>query len=80
MFDEAYLDGQEVALNEVLNKVLLKEERCPVDVCRFQAKTFFTYLLTFKAKDDLYFSYSCYDGKRSAMMHIFSFADDIWSP
>ena len=80
LFEHAYLDGQEIPLMEHIEKVVTQEERCPVDVGRLQAKTFFTYLLTFKAKEDLYFSYSCYDGKRSALIPMFAFTNDIWSP
>ena len=80
LFEHAYLDGQEVALMEQIGKIVTQEETCPVNVDRFQTKTFFTLFLTLKGKDDLNFSYSCYNGKRSESMHMFAFTNDIWSP
>ena len=44
---------------------------CPIDVKRLEPDVFLTYLLSVKRPDGSYFSFSCYDGKRSALMHLF---------
>ena len=79
LFGGVYEAGQEVALMECIEKVVVQEERCPLNLNTFKAKVFFTYLLSYKTKTDLFFSYSCYDGKRSALMHLMSFTTEVWS-
>ena len=45
---------------------------CPVDLKKLQTDVFLTYLLSVKRGDGSFFSFSCYDGKRSALMHLVS--------
>ena len=44
-----------------------------------QANTdvFLTYLLPIKRSNNKYFSFSCYDGKHSAFMHLMAQSDQI---
>jgi len=63
--NEAYLGGQNVALIEEISKIIIVEEEFPIDPSSF--------LMTFKNSDGHYFSFSTYDGKRSALMHMMKF-------
>ena len=71
--NEAYLGGQNVALIEEISKIIIVEEECPIDPRKFQAVVFFSFLMTFKNSDGHYFSFSTYDRKRSALMHMMKF-------
>ena len=78
-FQSAYIQGQEVYLIQVIEQVVIHDEVCPLNLKVMTAKTFFTYILSYKTQGGLFFSFSCYDGKRSAFMHLLSFSSEIWS-
>ena len=78
LFKDAREKGQDVYLKQVIEDVIVKEEKCPLNLAMFKANSFFSYILTYKAKDGNFFSYSCYDGKRSALMHMLNFSSDFW--
>ena len=71
--NEAYFGGQEPALLEAISTMIFDEEICPIDPHKFEAVGFFAFLMTFKSASEHYFSYSTYDGKRSALMHMMKF-------
>ena len=79
MFQLALVNGEDKGLVDIIEKVVMDQEICPLNVDTFKAKTFFTYLLSFKTTLDRFFSYSCYDGKRSALMHLINLSDVLWS-
>ena len=43
---------------------------CPFDLDLVKTDVFLTYLLSLKREDGTFFSFSCYDGKRSAFTHL----------
>lgn len=71
--NEAYNGGQDIGVLEEIEKIIVVEEACPVDPRKFEAVVFFSFLMTFKNSDGLYFSFSTYDGRRSALMHMIKF-------
>ena len=79
MFQLALVNGEDKGLVDIIEKVVMDQEICPLKVETFKAKTFFTYLLSFKTTFDRFFSYSCYDGKRSALMHLINLSGVLWS-
>ena len=50
---------------------------CPFYVQQVNIDVFLTYLLSVKRSNNKYFSFSCYDGKRSAFMHLMAQSDQI---
>ena len=75
-FLESYKSVKEVEEKKLFVKFVkesLEMSRvCPIDIKAFKVEVFMTYLLSLKRSDGNFFSYSCYDGKRSALMHLFS--------
>ena len=57
MFQLALVNGEEKGLIEVIEKVVIEQEICPLKLDTFKAKTFFTYLLSFKTTLDRFFSF-----------------------
>jgi len=45
---------------------------CPFLIEKIDATLFMTYLVSLKRADGTYFTFSCYDGKRSAIVHLIS--------
>ena len=45
---------------------------CPFDIQQVNSDVFLTYLLTHKKAGNKYYSYSSYDSKKSAFMHLIS--------
>ena len=70
MFQLALVNDEEKGLIEEIEKVMMAQEICPRKLDTFKAKSFFTYLLSFKTTPDRFFSYSYYDDKRSALMYL----------
>ena len=79
LFKEHYNGGQDVGLTEIVTKVVAEEEKCPVDLRKFEARIFFTYLLSYKKVDGTFFSYSCYDSKKSAFMWMVTNSKSVMS-
>ena len=75
-FLESYKSVKEVDEKKLFVKFVkesLEMSRvCPIDIKAFKVEVFMTYLLSLKRSDGIFFSYSCYDGKRSALVHLFS--------
>ena len=40
LFNEHYNGGQDVGLTEIVTKVVAEEEKCPVDLKKFEARIF----------------------------------------
>ena len=78
-FQTAYIQGQEVNLIEVIEQVVIHDGVCPLNLKVMTAKIFVTCIFSYKTQGGLFSSFSCYDGKRSAFMHLLSFSEDIWS-
>ena len=71
IFRGAVESGENVALLKAISIAVTERELCPLDPDNFSVETFFTYLLSLRRADGTYYSYSTYDSKRSALMHMF---------
>ena len=58
---------------EAIAKTIFDDEICHINPRKFEAVVFVAFLMTFKNANEHYFSYSMYDGKRSALMHMMKF-------
>ena len=70
LFQASYEESEDLDLISVIKKVVTEEELNPLDLSKFSSHIFFTYLLSLRNNEDNFYSYSCYDGKRSALMHM----------
>lgn len=71
IFRGAVDSGDNVALLKAISIAVTDRELCPIDPNKFSINTFFTYLLSLRRADGTYYSYSTYDSKRSALMHMY---------
>ena len=79
LFKEHYNGGQDVALTEIGTKVVAEEEKCPVDLKKFEARLFITYLLSYKKVDGTFFSYSCHNSKKSSFIWMVTNSKNVMS-
>ena len=71
--NEAYNRGQDVAVLEEIEKSLLLKKLALWILGSLRQLCFFSFLMTFKNVNGLYFSFGTYDGRRSALMHMMKF-------
>ena len=64
--------GEQKLLIKGVKESLHMHRVCPIDLEKLETDVFLTYLLSVKRSDGSFFSFSCYDGKRSALMHLVS--------
>ena len=74
LYTEAFDEGGFEAVEEAIKKTIFEDEVCPLLLQKFDANMFFSFLMTYKTNEGIYFSFSTYDGKRSAMMHLMKLA------
>lgn len=55
LFSKAREEGQDVHLKKVIEQVVSEQEQCPLNLKEFQARVFFSYLLTYKTKSGNFF-------------------------
>ena len=71
--NEAYNGDQDIGVLEEIEKSLLLKKLALWILRSLRQWCFFSFLMTFKNSDGLYFSFSTYDGRRSALMHMIKF-------
>ena len=66
-------------VREAIRTYLTKREICPIKLTELQYSTFFTYICSIKRDDGTYFSFSCYEGKKTSLSYLFKSYEVIQS-